>query len=195
MDVPNMLPFAVLTLVGFAALDRRWEKFAALHGLTWPQARTVLVGLAGGLGLFVIGTLLPAAAYGFRLWDHPLLTANAFRGTALSAVSVAAALGYALVYQAAGEELFFRGFLLSQLGRRLALGQANLLQAGLFFLVHLPMLALLPGWWRLSILMVFPAGLFNGWLRRLDSGGSLLPPVLCHGLANALTCVLMMAVG
>lgn len=193
MGLPNVLPFAILTAIGFALVDRRWKDCFARLGLTRPQGRTMLRGLAGGLLLVLPAALLPLLSG--DLPDVEGLALAPFAQAGLSAGTVTLALIYGLVYQALGEELFFRGFLLGQLQRRLPFAEANLIQASAFSLLHLPLLALLPPAWRPALAVVLPAGLFLGWLRRVDGRGSILPSIIIHGLVNALGYVLVMSRG
>lgn len=100
--------------------------------------------------------------------------------------------GLELLFAALPEEIFFRGWLLPRAERRLAgrkirlagsrhleLTAGNAVTAAAFAVLHLA------NGFRLDRLGTFFPGLWFGWLTRA-SGGSVVPAVLMHALANAL---------
>jgi membrane protease YdiL (CAAX protease family) len=92
-----------------------------------------------------------------------------------------ALLGVLIVAAPIYEELLFRGVLLDGFSRHLSFGWANLLQAGLFGLIH----ADLP---RLPF--YFAVGVFTGVLRRRTGG--LLAGVVLHASNNALASLVLL---
>lgn len=97
-----------------------------------------------------------------------------------------AALGVAAA--AAGEEIFFRGFLQGHLARWRGERFALWGQAVIFLLPHLPLL-LVDARLRVLLPVQFLAGLLLGMLRR--SSGSVLPAVTAHALTNMASGILL----
>jgi len=126
----------------------------------------------------VLSALLLSATVLFLLtWKRGLVFPEALLPTApaLSWTWVV----YQIFYVAVGEELFFRGYLQSNLTRVLpARGNVDAVIASslVFALAHVIV------WGSGTAWLVFFPGLLMGWLRaRTDS---LLAPILFHGLAN-----------
>jgi membrane protease YdiL (CAAX protease family) len=109
-----------------------------------------------------------------------------FIGLGLSAEAIAMALLYGVVKTGFAEELLFRGLIAGSLSRRMSLPWANLTQAVIFLLPHLPILFVMPEmWWVLPL--VFVTALFMGWAR--IKSGSILGPWLAHAAANVTVCL------
>jgi membrane protease YdiL (CAAX protease family) len=91
------------------------------------------------------------------------------------------AVGAGVVLRAVGEEVLFRGLLGGVFMRRLGFWWGNLLQATLFILPHLLLLAVDLRTWPV-IPVQFVAGCLLGWLRHKT--GSFVPGAIVHAVAN-----------
>ena len=109
-----------------------------------------------------------------------------FAGLGLGGAAVVMALLYGVVKTGFAEEFLFRGLVAGSLGRRLPLARANLLQAAIFLLPHLPILFVMPEMWPV-LPAVFGGALFAGWAR--IRSGSILGPWIMHAAANVATCL------
>lgn len=144
------------------------------------------IGDASYLRLAVIGLVVVAGWVWLLPPDLEVITREGtvqsrFAGRGLNLDSIATAMLYALIQTGFAEEFLFRGLIAGSLGRRLALWNANLLQASIFLAPHLLLLFVMPEHWPLLIL-VFAGSLFGGWLRIRSE--SILSPWLIHGGAN-----------
>lgn len=133
------------------------------RGLAWGAAFGALILAANALGHFFI-----SGAWRFRLDFGPQRWLG---GVALVGFS---------------EEVVFRGFFLREFGERATYARANLLQAFLFLLLHVPGWLLLgkfrfPAALQLSA-TIFLFALFAGWLLRRS--GSLWACMLVHSFNN-----------
>ncbi len=148
-----------------------------------PDATTVMglrAGRASDYAWAVVLTIaLSAASWAALTWavdvdvdvDGPGLTA---RATGLAGA-------IAVVLRAAGEEVFFRGFVTGLLARRLGAVAGNLAQALIFLAPHLLLLLVDVGLWPLLPLQAV-SGWLMGWLRlRHDS---VLPAIGVHAVVN-----------
>jgi membrane protease YdiL (CAAX protease family) len=97
--------------------------------------------------------------------------------------------GIAVVARVTGEEILFRGLIGGVLMRRLGFAVGNLVQAGVFLLPHLTLLAIDVATWPI-LPVQFAAGWVLGWLRHRS--GSILPGVLVHVLANLVAGLLLL---
>jgi uncharacterized protein len=164
-----------LTLVAGALFGGRLRDVLALrsppHGL-----RTYLAALLTMALLQVVGSI---ALYSLKSGDmftdlRPFvrLATGPEWPLALAVVAVGAPLS---------EELLTRGFLLSALaGSRLGFAGAAVVTSGLWTALH-------AGYSLVGIAEVFLIGLFFSWL--LWRTGSLLVPIVCHGIYNGLVLV------
>lgn len=111
------------------------------------------------------------------------LTISYYSAWTLGLSTFLLAFGRELIFAAIGEELFFRGLVGGVLFRRLNFFLANGLQALVFLLPHLAILALLGAHlWPLMIIFAV-GGWLLGWLRY--ASGSIIPGMFAHGLVNA----------
>ncbi len=173
-------------LVGAAVATSRWKGSGSLQedfGLR-IEAGDVLPGLALGLGAQLV--ILPLLYLPFRLLSPDLDLAreareltNLARGPALALLAVGLVIGAPLV-----EELFFRGLLLRALDRRYGARWAVFVSAVAFGVAHFQPLQLLG-------LVVF--GILLGLLAH--HRGRLGPCLVAHATFNAITVVLLMALG
>jgi hypothetical protein len=115
--------------------------------------------------------------------------ASSYAGQPLTVRSILAALMREAFYIALGEEVFFRGFLGSWLFRRLGFRWGNLVQATVFLLPHLLLLAVGPQIWPIFVVQ-FCAGWAQGWLQY--KSGSILPSWLVHTATNLVSAISFM---
>jgi len=146
-------------------------------GLQWNRAsaRNLALGLAGGTGAAALVLLPPLAAHLARL--GPARETRATWDVFLFTTAV-------LLLGSAGEEILFRGFILTTLRERLRFVPANLITSLLFTMIHWPyhLWAGMP-LPRLAMLSVslFIIGYLLGYLVKLTN--SLWPSVGAH-IAN-----------
>lgn len=171
---------AVLPAVAVVA---RWRGARHLwqFGLgRYPWKKGLLLGLVGGLGLFVLlqglGTFLESC--GAHLAPQRLLAdtllAQKDPGRLLIFLLVAA------IVAPFWEEIFFRGLTYQVLRHRLGVLAGCLLSGALFALLHAePMLLRLP----IFLLGALLAGLY-------EMAGSLYVPIVAHAVANTLSTLL-----
>ena len=86
-----------------------------------------------------------------------------------------------VVLRAIGEEILFRGLLGGIFVRRLGFAGGNLLQAAVFAVPHLALLAIDVRTWPI-IPVQFAAGWLLGWLR--TRSGSFVPGAIVHAASN-----------
>lgn len=168
------------------ALVARWRgaRHLSEFGLgRYPWKRGLCFGIAGGLGLFVMvqgcGTLLEAL--GAHLAPQRILTDTLLAHRSLDRLLIF--LAVAAIIAPLWEEVFFRGLVYRVL--RCQLGAlAGCILSGLFFaLMHAePLLLRLP---------IFLLGALLALL--YERAGSLYVPIVAHGIANALSAILVYA--
>ncbi|HOU16132.1 MAG TPA: CPBP family intramembrane metalloprotease [Anaerolineae bacterium] len=115
--------------------------------------------------------------------------ASSYAGQPRNVRSILAALIHEAFYIALGEEVFFRGFLGSWLFRRLGFRWGNLVQATVFLLPHLFLLAVSPQIWPVFIIQ-FCAGWGQGWLQY--KSGSIVPSWFVHTATNLVSAISFM---
>lgn len=156
---------------------------ARSSGSLTPREAATRAGLTGGTGssyLWALGLLplmlvlawLVLRTVPAELFDDP--------GIELAQVtSVAAAV--TTVFRAFGEEILFRGLLGGIFVRRLGFTWGNLLQAFVFLVPHLWLLAIDVRLWPVLPLQ-FATGWVLGWLRHRSD--SIVPGGILHSVAN-----------
>ena len=191
----NLVLFFLLSLIGYAIFDRRWKLFGVNLGFTRPEVNNVLTAVSAGLLFSAMGLMPFIWGSEFRGADS-LMAYSKFVGVGLTPVTLLAAFTWAFIHQGLPEELFFRGFLLGQLTRRLKFLYANTIQAVVFWLIHIPGYLYL---WQIFdseltrllvvviALVTLVVSFFLGWLRIRDKNRSLVAPVVMHTLANGIT--------
>ena len=196
----NLFLFFLLSLIGYAVFDRRWKLFWVNLGFTGPEAKNVLLAIAGGL-LFSLVVLTPFLWQVELSGNDSMMAYENFVGIGLTPVTLAAAFAWAFLHQGLPEELFFRGFLLGQLTRKISLFYANMIQAMVFWLMHIPGYMYLwavagSGVEKLLVagiaLVSLCASFIFGWLRIRDKNRSLVGPAVMHTLANGITYSMVM---
>ena len=120
----------------------------------------------------------------FSWFDSSQTATAAFSGKGIGALP--AILSYAILGTALPEEIFFRGFLLKRLQGKLGFLGANLVQSLLFGLIHALMFIQLTGYLKAMAIMAFISliAYVFGAINEKKAGGSILPSVFIHALAN-----------
>jgi membrane protease YdiL (CAAX protease family) len=192
----NAVLSAILNVVVLAGIPFLvyflWHRLRHKRGLGEVGRRAGLrVGDPKYIGYSVVFAAVSVA--GLLLWSPPVdvftregSAQREFVGLGLTGTSIAMALLYGVVKTGFAEELLFRGLIAGSLGRRLPLLWANLLQALVFLLPHLLILAVMPEMWGL-LPIVFGTALFLGWARIRSE--SIVGPWLVHAAANVATCL------
>jgi len=186
----NLVLLVLIPLGGYT-IYHKWRhgrglgeilKRAGLKGCPWRY-----LGYAAAFALMNVAALLL-----FVTSPEPLTREGSaqheFVGLGFSGTSLAMALLYGVVKTGFAEELLFRGLIAGSLGRRLKLVWANLWQALIFMVPHLPIVIIMPDLWWLLII-IFAGTLFLGWLR--IKSDSILGSWLIHAALNCATCLLV----
>ena len=120
----------------------------------------------------------------FSWFDSSQTATATFYGKGMGALP--AILVYAILGTALPEEIFFRGFLLKRLQGKLGFLGANLLQSLLFGLIHALMFIQLTGYLKAMAIMTFISliAYIFGAINEKKAGGSILPSIFIHALAN-----------
>ena len=168
--------------------QRSWREIAQRAGLSAGDLRYAGYALAAALAVAAALVAASRGAPGFFAREE--LAVRQFTGAGITLESVLAALVYGGIQTGLTEELVFRGLIGGSLGRRLPLPWANLGQALVFSLLHLPALLVAPELWPMMA-AVAAVALFMGWLRLRS--GSILGPWMVHAAANVTTALIAAA--
>ena len=183
----NVVVLGGLPFLGYYTYHRwRWKRrlpeVARRAGLQVGSRR--LLGYSAVAALLAVGLLL--------LWEpplEPLISETSpqrhFVDLPLRQAWILALL-YGVLKTGFAEELLFRGLIAGSLGRRLSLPWANLWQALIFLIPHLPLIVLAPRM-RGFLVIVFLGAFGLGWLRIRSE--SILGPWLIHAALNVATCL------
>jgi uncharacterized protein len=106
--------------------------------------------------------------------------------------SIVAGLIYCFIQASAAEELLFRGLIAKKLFQKLGHFKGNLIQASVFWLLHLLIIKLVSGSWISYLQLVgfitsFGLGLLLGYVNFRKNGQSIFPSWILHGCANFAT--------
>ncbi len=192
MAIPGELVLLTLpSLIYLAVQHRRMGKWHdLLIRLGWWGASVADYGwaLVAAAGLGAAAVVAIHAVPTSVLHNHHVTNA-AYAGWTRSLGSFLRAWWREAIDAALGEEIFFRGLLGGWLMRRFGFRWGNALQALLFLLPHLLLLAVSLSLWPL-VLVQGVAGWVLGWLRYRS--GSILPGWLTHSLLNAIGAFVVM---
>jgi len=188
----HLIPWVLIPFIWWIFTARRQSKFLPWIGLKKPVLDwNPAIVTAGAVIVMIVLS---------RLLLLPLLL-PADLGTVqlpyvgMGFVILPALLVRDMIQTGLGEELFFRGFLFGRLTEKLGSKAGNVVQAVAFGLVHgLPLFSLA---WLTDALTVWVvvgtlsaavvtgiAGWLLGYMTEKAAGGSIVPAVLAHGIAN-----------
>jgi uncharacterized protein len=208
--VLNELAGFVLQLGAFLLVPLIWYRVTHGHlrgfwrwlGLYRPAAKGVLGALAALVVLLPLQALLIAVTPSLReLLLSPSTPSGRLHQAGLSASTVGALCIAAVLKTGFTEEVLFRGFVAKRLIARLGLTWGNVLQAGLFMVIHLPLLALLPAPSRSAGVILFvlvtplTMAMVAAWLNERHAGGSIVPGWILHGGGNLMAYALIAFAG
>ncbi len=156
---------------------RRSADARATMGLTLPPANGWLLGL-----------LAAAVSLGLGWAATRGIPAEVFTGDNVTGRITGVVAAVVVIAKAVGEELLFRGFVQGLVARRFGASWGIAVQAVLFLLPHLALLAVSP---TLAPLVATQAvvGVILGWLRHHT--GSVAPGCLAHAATNVLVGLLV----
>lgn len=169
---------------------RSWSRISAILGwqlcgwswYVWGVAIAIGIG-AATIAIFLL--LDPTVL----LHPPPGTDQHVYARLGLSAGTVALAFIWEAIFNALGEEVFFRGLLGGWLMERFGFRLGNLVQAACFLIPHLLLLVISLRLWP-ALLFQFAGGYLLGWLRHRS--GSILPGWLSHTLINTMSDALAM---
>lgn len=143
------------------------------------QKKRLLLTILGISLLFLLFSIVV-----FSWFDSSQTATATFSGKGMGALP--AILAYAILGTALPEEIFFRGFLLKRLQGKLGFLGANLVQSLVFGLIHALMFIQITGYLRAMATMAFITliAYIFGAINEKKAGGSILPSVFIHALAN-----------
>ncbi len=166
---------------------RSFQDIRERTGLVIGDMRTLPVALATAALLVLILVVFPPPMEFFTQGENS--PQKRMVGLGWSAQAWTIALSYGVLQTGLTEEFLFRGLLTGALQRRLPLWSANLVQALLFLVPHIVIVAFVgPGLWGI-LPGVFIGSLILGWERM--KSGSILGPWIVHATANVTTCMLI----
>lgn len=191
--------FVVLTL-GFVIFTitkifKSKKTLAEFMGLTSPRnqfdQKFVLIVL--GLSLFAVVTTLlqfsmSETMRGF-LFSETSPYGKILKGSGLSLASILSGLIYCFVSAGGSEEVLFRALIAKNLFSWLGNFYGNLVQALIFWVMHLLIFRFVTGDWfswiqAFGFFVSFGLGLIFGFLNFRKGGGSIWPSWIAHGVVN-----------
>lgn len=181
--VPNEVPILfVLGWISIRVRDGGWKAVGLKKPASWW--RTILWGVAVGVLVIILGEL--ATALGEKLWHTAAKSSSVIENTKTGWKAAVASLGLVWTFAAFGEEMGYRGYLLTRAAdagnrSKVAYVVALLASSVLFGYGHYYKGA--PG-----ILQSTVSGLILGGAYLL-SGRNLWIPILAHGCADTIAIV------
>ncbi len=184
LGVVLLLAYAVYGL----ATRKRRTGFLAYIGLVACPWRAVAFGALVGLVFTALILAVPALR---AMASSSGSVAGEVVASGASTVLIIAALVVAALFKTSlAEEILFRGLIGKRMIKWTGFAIGNTVQAVLFGLVHLLLLAIPGVSKRLVLLMVVTTGVLgwvSGWLNERFGKGSILPGWAAHGTANVLS--------
>jgi len=175
--------FSMIPLIVWGITARKKENFFRWIGLikirTEAPIRFVLLFGA----LFAGVCLLSAFAVPLIIGANETAVSS-FQGGGVSAIP--GILIHSVIQTGLSEEILFRGFIGKRLISRVGFAAGNIIQAGLFGIMHGVLFFIMIGWERALGLAVLTGGIgwIQGYLNEKKAGGSILPGWLFHALTN-----------
>lgn len=186
--IMQVVLFSLIPFLWWLVTARKKENFFSWLGMKKLSAKNARKQIAVTLSVIIGGLLLGMAAIRLR---GPVEAADSqYKG--MGAAAIPSILAYAFIQTAMSEEIFFRGFLLKRLSARFGFAVGNLIQAGIFGLIHLLMV-----WGQVDILagtviVIYPIiiAALLGYLNEKCSDGSILPSWAVHGTLNTISALM-----
>ena len=180
--IMELLIVSVIPFITWLIWSRKKVGFFDWIGLKKVESqkkRHLLLTILGISLLFLLFSIVV-----FSWFDSSQTATATFYGKGMGALP--AILVYAILGTALPEEIFFRGFLLKRLQGKLGFLGANLLQSLLFGLIHALMFIQLTGYLKAMAIMTFISliAYIFGAINEKKAGGSILPSIFIHALAN-----------
>lgn len=182
--IMELLIVSVIPFITWLIWSRKKVGFFDWIGLKKVESqkkRHLLLTILGISLLFLLFSIVV-----FSWFDSSQTATAAFSGKGMGALP--AILAYAILGTALPEEIFFRGFLLKRLQGKLGFLGANLVQSLVFGLIHALMFIQITGYLRAMAIMAFITliAYIFGAINEKKAGGSILPSVFIHALANTI---------
>ena len=180
--IMELLIVSIIPFITWLIWSRKKVGFFDWIGLKKVESqkkRRLLLTILGISLLFLLFSIVVLS------WFDSSQTARAaFSGKGMGALP--AIMAYAILGTALPEEIFFRGFLLKRMQGKLGFLGANLVQSLLFGLIHALMFIQLTGYLKAFAIMAFISliAYVFGAINEKKAGGSILPSVFIHALAN-----------
>ena len=180
--IMELLIVSVIPFITWLIWSRKKVGFFDWIGLKKVESQQksrLLLTILGISLLFLLFSIIV-----FSWFDSSQTATAAFSGKGLGALP--AILAYAILGTALPEEIFFRGFLLKRLQGKLGFLGANLVQSLLFGLIHALMFIQITGYLKAMAIMAFISliAYVFGAINEKKAGGSILPSIFIHALAN-----------
>ena len=180
--IVELLIVSIIPFITWLIWSRKKVGFFDWIGLKKVESqkkRRLLLTILGISLLFLLFSIVV-----FSWFDSSQTATADFSGKGIGALP--AILAYAILGTALPEEIFFRGFLLKRLQGKLGFLGANLVQSLVFGLIHALMFIQITGYLRAMATMAFITLItyIFGAINEKKAGGSILPSVFIHALAN-----------
>lgn len=180
--IMELLIVSVIPFITWLIWSRKKVGFFDWIGLKKVESqkkRQLLLTILGISLLFLLFSIVV-----FSWFDSSQTATAAFSGKG----ALPAILAYAILGTALPEEIFFRGFLLKRLQGKLGFLGANLVQSLVFGLIQALMFIQITGYLRAMAIMAFITliAYIFGAINEKKAGGSILPSVFIHALANTI---------
>jgi len=198
MQIISMLLSAIVQVLIFSLIPFIWWFFTdrkQLSFLKWIGLKKTIVE---NKRKYIISFIIILFFFTVLFISVPFLVKNAdaatsqFSGQGIKALIPA--LIYAFLQTGLSEEIFFRGFLAKRLIGKFGFKVGNTVQGILFGLLHGIMFISSTGLFRAIIIIIFTGilGSLMGWINEKQSGGSIIPSWLLHGIANTCASIIAM---
>ena len=188
----NLVLFSFIPFVWWVFFHRKKEKFFSWIGFIKPDVkhkRVFIILFVSFMAISAGSNFIPA------IFDRSISGTGQLQGTGISALFQALLFG--MVQTGAAEEILFRGFLAKRLIKWLGFSIGNIAQAALFGLLHIAFLYLAATdaniFQGLMLFIIpFSGGWLFGYINEKQSGGSIVPSWLMHGIGNVIAAVISM---
>lgn len=184
----QILLFSTIPFIAFLISKKSPQNFFNQIGLIHPKSGSIksaiILSLLYSITLSILFTAHPSI---LEIIQSPITVAGKIRAMGLSVDSVLTLLIIAILSTALSEEILFRGFIAKKLIKLLGHKKGNILQAIIFGLVHLWLVALnIHNIAFLCIAFISPTLLayFIVEINEKQSNGSIIPGIIAHAISN-----------